>query len=85
MAATFERPSVTTALAKAIIEAAEQKAAEMGHPFVIAVVDDSGVLKAFSRMDCPLWPPFNRYPEGGTYDHRCRGHARSCHAPALHP
>src|ERR1043166_6675729 len=23
----------------------------MGHPFVIAVVDDSGVLKAFSRMD----------------------------------
>jgi uncharacterized protein GlcG (DUF336 family) len=23
----------------------------MGHPFVIAVVDESGVLKAFSRMD----------------------------------
>jgi uncharacterized protein GlcG (DUF336 family) len=51
MAATFERPSVTTELARAMIEAAEQKAAEMGHPFVIAVVDDSGVLKAFSRMD----------------------------------
>jgi len=34
-----------------MIEAAEQKAAEMGHPFVIAIVDDSGVLKAFSRMD----------------------------------
>jgi uncharacterized protein GlcG (DUF336 family) len=34
-----------------MIEAAEQKAAEMGQPFVIAVVDDSGVLKAFSRMD----------------------------------
>jgi len=31
--------------------AAEQKAQEMGHPFVIAIVDDSGVLKAFSRMD----------------------------------
>ena len=28
-----------------------RKAAEMGYPFVIAVVDDSGVLKAFSRMD----------------------------------
>jgi uncharacterized protein GlcG (DUF336 family) len=51
MAATFERPSVTTELARAMIEAAEKKAAEMGHPFVIAIVDDSGVLKAFSRMD----------------------------------
>ncbi len=51
MAATFERPSVTAELARAMIEAAEQKAAEMGHPFVIAIVDDSGVLKAFSRMD----------------------------------
>ena len=51
MAATFERPSVTAELARAMIEAAEQKAAEMGQPFVIAIVDDSGVLKAFSRMD----------------------------------
>ena len=51
MAATFERPSVTAELAKAMIEAAEQKATAMGHPFVIAIVDDSGVLKAFSRMD----------------------------------
>src|SRR6202050_4444544 len=51
MAATFERPSVTTALARVMIEAAERKAAEMVQPFVIAVVDDSGVLKAFSRMD----------------------------------
>jgi uncharacterized protein GlcG (DUF336 family) len=51
MSATFDRPSVSTELARAIIDAAEQKAAQMGHPFVIAVVDDSGVLKAFSRMD----------------------------------
>jgi uncharacterized protein GlcG (DUF336 family) len=51
MAATFERLSVTAELARAMIEAAETKAGEMGHPFVIAVVDDSGVLKAFSRMD----------------------------------
>jgi len=34
-----------------MIAAAEQKAQEMGHPFVIAIVDESGVLKAFSRMD----------------------------------
>src|SRR5580693_7461900 len=51
MASTFERPSVSTELARAMIGAAEAKASEMGHPFVIAVVDDSGVLKAFSRMD----------------------------------
>jgi len=51
MASTFERASVTAQLAKTMIEAAEQKAAQMGHPFVIAIVDDSGVLKAFSRMD----------------------------------
>src|SRR6516165_11532179 len=51
MAATFERPSVTAELARAMIDAAERKATEMGHPFVIAVVDESGVLKAFSRMD----------------------------------
>jgi uncharacterized protein GlcG (DUF336 family) len=51
MAATFERASVTAELAGAMIEAAEQKAAEMAQPFVVAIVDDSGVLKAFSRMD----------------------------------
>lgn len=51
MASTFERPSVSTELARSMIEAAEHEAAEMGQPFVIAVVDDSGVLKAFSRMD----------------------------------
>jgi uncharacterized protein GlcG (DUF336 family) len=51
MASTFERPSVSTELARSMIEAAEREAAEMGQPFVIAIVDDSGVLKAFSRMD----------------------------------
>jgi uncharacterized protein GlcG (DUF336 family) len=51
MAATFERASVTAELARAMIAAGEQKAAEMGHSFAIAIVDDSGVLKAFSRMD----------------------------------
>jgi uncharacterized protein GlcG (DUF336 family) len=51
MAATFDRPSVSSELARAMLDAAERKAAEMGHPFVVAIVDDSGVLKAFSRMD----------------------------------
>lgn len=51
MADTFDKPSITTDLAHRVIAAAEAKANEMGHPFVIAVVDESGVLKAFSRMD----------------------------------
>jgi uncharacterized protein GlcG (DUF336 family) len=51
VAATFNRPSVSTELAREMILAAERKAREMGHPFVIAIVDESGVLKAFSRMD----------------------------------
>ena len=34
-----------------MIGAAERKAREIGQPMVIAVVDEAGVLKAFSRMD----------------------------------
>ncbi len=48
---TFDKPSITSSLAQRVVAAAEAKADEMGHPFVIAVVDESGVLKAFSRMD----------------------------------
>ncbi|HLJ07302.1 MAG TPA: heme-binding protein, partial [Acidimicrobiia bacterium] len=44
---TFDKPSITSALAQRVVAAAEAKADEMGHPFVIAVVDESGVLKAF--------------------------------------
>lgn len=51
MSNTFTKPSITTDLAHKIVAAAEAKAKEMGHPFVIAVCDESGVLKAFSRMD----------------------------------
>ena len=51
MAETFTKQSITSDLAHRVVAAAEAKAAEMGHPFVIAVVDESGVLKAFSRMD----------------------------------
>lgn len=51
MVNTFAKQSVSAELARRLIEAAERQAADMGHPFVIAVVDESGVLKAFSRMD----------------------------------
>jgi uncharacterized protein GlcG (DUF336 family) len=47
----FEKASVTSELAHRIIAAAEIKAAELGVPMVVAVCDESGVLKAFSRMD----------------------------------
>jgi uncharacterized protein GlcG (DUF336 family) len=51
MAQVFERHSISTESAHRIIEAAERKATEIGRPMVIVVVDESGVLKALSRMD----------------------------------
>jgi len=51
MADTFAKASISTEAAGRLIAAAEAKAAELGKGFVIAVVDDGGVLKAFSRMD----------------------------------
>lgn len=51
MSDVFQKSSVSTALAHEIVAAAEDKAADMGVAMVIAVCDESGVLKAFSRMD----------------------------------
>jgi uncharacterized protein GlcG (DUF336 family) len=51
MSETFNKASISTESAQRIVAAAEAKAKAMGHPFVIAVCDESGVLKAFSRMD----------------------------------
>jgi uncharacterized protein GlcG (DUF336 family) len=51
LAQVFQKASISTETAHAMIAAAERKAREMGHPMVIAIVDDGGVLKAFSRMD----------------------------------
>ena len=48
---TFTKQSITSEAAQRVVAAAEAKAQEMGTPMVIAVVDESGVLKAFSRMD----------------------------------
>lgn len=51
MTQVFARNSISTESAHRIIEAAERKATEIGRPMVIVVVDESGVLKAMSRMD----------------------------------
>ena len=51
MSEVFEKASVSSELAQRMIAAAEAKAGEIGTPMVIAVCDESGVLKAFSRMD----------------------------------
>jgi uncharacterized protein GlcG (DUF336 family) len=51
VAQTFAKASITTEAAHAAIAAAEAKSVEMGKAMVIAIVDDGGVLKAFSRMD----------------------------------
>src|SRR6266576_2656730 len=51
MAETFSKSSISTDLAHRIIAAAEEKARSLGVPMNIAIVDESGVLKAFSRMD----------------------------------
>ena len=51
MADTVTRQSISLDAAQRVIAAAQAKATEMGLPMVIAVVDESGTLKAFSRMD----------------------------------
>ncbi len=43
--------TVTYAAAQALIVAAMAKAQEIGVPMSVAIVDESGVLKAFARMD----------------------------------
>ncbi len=45
------RPTITLAAAQALIAAAQVKALEIGVPMAMAVVTDSGVLKAFGAMD----------------------------------
>jgi uncharacterized protein GlcG (DUF336 family) len=51
VAQTFPKASISTEAAHEAIAAAEAKATEIEVPMVIAIVDDGGVLKAFSRMD----------------------------------
>ncbi|MEP5576200.1 MAG: heme-binding protein [Erythrobacter sp.] len=51
MAKTFSKSSITSEAAATVIAGARAKAAEMGKPMIIAVCDESGVLKAYERMD----------------------------------
>ncbi len=48
---TRNNPKLTLEGAKAVVEAAERRAGEIGVPMDIAVVDDGGHLMAFVRMD----------------------------------
>ncbi len=48
---TFNSPSVALNAANELVNAAVQKATEMKLPVAVAVVDQSGILKAFARMD----------------------------------
>jgi uncharacterized protein GlcG (DUF336 family) len=48
---TFERRSLTTALADRVVAAATDRADELGLAVSVAVVDDGAALKAFRRMD----------------------------------
>jgi uncharacterized protein GlcG (DUF336 family) len=46
-----QRGTITLAGANALVAAAVAKALEIGVPMAVAVVDESGILKAFNRMD----------------------------------
>jgi uncharacterized protein GlcG (DUF336 family) len=51
MANTMARQTITEEAARKMIAAAAKKAKELNKAMVIAVCDESGTLKAFSRMD----------------------------------
>ena len=51
MIATSDRKSITLEAAQTIVDAAVQKAVELGVSEAIAVVGADGALKAFGRMD----------------------------------
>ncbi|MEZ0050266.1 uncharacterized protein GlcG (DUF336 family) [Mycobacterium sp. MAA66] len=51
MIKTFTRPSITLELAQEIVSRAVAQATRDGGAFVVSVLDESGVEKAFARMD----------------------------------
>ena len=51
MAQTFNKQSITAEMAQTMVTAAIAKAKELGAPQVAAVLDESGHLKMFYRMD----------------------------------
>src|SRR4051812_29883911 len=46
-----QKGTITLAGANALVAVAVTKALEIGVPMAVAIVDESGVLKAFNRMD----------------------------------
>lgn len=48
---TISKKSISLSSAKELVSAAEEKALSIGVPMAIAVTDEAGILKAFSRMD----------------------------------
>ena len=48
---TFAKTSISVKLAREMLAKAEQKAAELNIKICVAIVDESGHLKCFSRMD----------------------------------
>lgn len=50
-ARTLTKNSISSEAAFEVLRAAEAKATAMGVPMVMAIVDESGILKAFTRMD----------------------------------
>lgn len=50
-AVSYDKASLSLSAAERVVEAGVAKAGEAGVPIAIAVVDESGRLKAFARMD----------------------------------
>jgi uncharacterized protein GlcG (DUF336 family) len=51
MEKTFQKRCVSADIAAKMVEAAVGKAKSLGVPQVVAILDESGMLKAFCRMD----------------------------------
>src|SRR6202167_1115143 len=51
MAKTFQKGSISADVAAKMVEAAVAKAKSVSVPQVVAILDESGLLKAFCRMD----------------------------------
>lgn len=51
MSKVVSKSSISVETARSLIEAAEKAALNLGVPMAIAIVDESGILKSFSRMD----------------------------------
>jgi len=51
MSLTTTKQTITCLAAHKLIEGARAKALELGAPMIIAIVDESGILKEYERMD----------------------------------